>query len=224
MSNDDGLVLVGGYPDLDSARRDFDALIERVKAKDIVLRGAVLVAKDAEGKATVIDTGNHLGRKGAGWGAGVGVAVGLFAPALLASVSGTARPRARWLAHSPITGSRAVCSDKIGQALAAGTGVIVVSVAAAREPACRRAGAGRVADEIGCGVGAFDAAGDGGGVGRGDGQIQSRPHPAAAAQPRLRRDDGAHAGSVRRRLGRIGARPSVTAHLPSAGIRRRDIT
>ena len=124
MSKDDALVLVGGYPDLDSARRDFDALTERVKAKDIALRGAVLVAKDAGGKATVIDTGNHLGRKGAGWGAGVGVAVGLFAPALLASVAVGAAAGAlagTFADHRLKSGLH----DKIGQALAAGSGVII---------------------------------------------------------------------------------------------------
>jgi len=169
MSKDDALVLVAAYPDLDSARRDFDALTERVKAKDIALRGAVLVAKDAEGKATVIDTGNHLGRKGAGWGAGVGVAVGLFAPALLASVAvgAAAGALAGTFERSP-THERSARQDRAS----AGRryrgdhrGV------AAREPTGRRAGAGWVADEIDCGVGAFDAAGNGGGVGRGDGQI-----------------------------------------------------
>ena len=125
MSNDDALVLVGGYPDLDSARLDFDTLTEGVKAKDIALGGAVLVAKDAEGKATVIDTGNHLGRKGAGWGAGVGVAVGLFAPALLASVTvgAAAGALAGTFADHRLTSG---LQDKTGQALAAGTGVIVV--------------------------------------------------------------------------------------------------
>ena len=124
MSKDDALVLVAAYPDLDSARRDFDALTERVKIKDIALWGAVLVAKDAEGKATVIDTGNHLGRKGAGWGASVGVAVGLFAPALLASVAVGAAAGAlagTFADHRLKSGLH----DKIGQALAAGTGVII---------------------------------------------------------------------------------------------------
>ena len=39
------------------------------------------------GNVSVRQTGDHLGRKGAGWGGGVGVAVGLFAPPLLASVA-----------------------------------------------------------------------------------------------------------------------------------------
>ena len=32
-------------------------------------------------------TGDHLGRKGLGWGGGVGLVVGLFAPPLLASAA-----------------------------------------------------------------------------------------------------------------------------------------
>ena len=68
MSDEQVLVLVAGYRDLDTARRDFDVLTDRVKNKQISLRGALLVGKDADGNATMIDTGNHLGRKGAGWG------------------------------------------------------------------------------------------------------------------------------------------------------------
>jgi arylsulfatase len=91
MSEQQALVLVAGYQDLDVARGDFEALASRVRSKDVDLKGAVLVAKDADGNASVVDTGNHLGRKGAGWGAGVGVAVGLFASALTsAAVSAVA--------------------------------------------------------------------------------------------------------------------------------------
>jgi arylsulfatase len=88
-----------------------------VKAKQIALRGAVLVGKDPDGKATVVDTGNHLGRKGAGWGAGVGIAVGLFAPALLASVvvGASAGALAATFADHRV---KAGLQDKIGHALA----------------------------------------------------------------------------------------------------------
>ena len=40
----------------------------------------ILVQKDKEGKLSVSETGDHLGRKGMGWGGGVGLLVGLFAP------------------------------------------------------------------------------------------------------------------------------------------------
>jgi hypothetical protein len=64
MSAEHALVLVAGYQDLEPARRDFDALAEQVRNKQVALRGAVLVAKDADGNATVIDTGNHLWAQG----------------------------------------------------------------------------------------------------------------------------------------------------------------
>ena len=80
-------VLVAAYPQLSAARSDFDALVAQVADKKLQIDGAILVAKDDQGQPVVADTGSHLGRRGAGWGAGVGVAVGLFAPALLASVA-----------------------------------------------------------------------------------------------------------------------------------------
>ena len=68
MSEDNALVLVAGYQDRDRAREDFDALTGQVRGKQITLRGAVLVTKDPDGNLTVIDTGDHLGRKGADGG------------------------------------------------------------------------------------------------------------------------------------------------------------
>src|SRR5207344_3649808 len=49
--------------------------------------GVVLVTKDAEGEVHVEETGDHLGRKGVKVGGGVGLAVGLFAPPLLAATA-----------------------------------------------------------------------------------------------------------------------------------------
>ena len=69
-------LLVGGYGDLASARRDFDAVVDLVKAKQVKVQGVILVAHDQDGDVTVVSTGDHLGRKGLGWGAGVGVVVG----------------------------------------------------------------------------------------------------------------------------------------------------
>jgi len=48
---------------------------------------AVLVQKHAEGEVSVTETGDHLGRKGAKLGGGVGLVVGLFAPPLLAATA-----------------------------------------------------------------------------------------------------------------------------------------
>ena len=79
-------VLVAVYSDIDTATRDFDALMEVVMSKQAQIEGAILVSHDADGNVTVVQHGDHLGRKGMGWGAGVGLVVGLFAPPLLASV------------------------------------------------------------------------------------------------------------------------------------------
>ena len=124
MAEEHAIVVVASYQDLDAARRDFQALADRVKDKQIALRGAVLVGKDADGKPVLIDTGNHLGRRGAGWGAGVGLAVGLFAPALLASaaVGAAAGALAGTFADHRI---KSGLQEKIGQALTAGSGVII---------------------------------------------------------------------------------------------------
>src|SRR6516164_3223662 len=80
-------VLVAAYQDIESATSDFEALVALVKDKQVVIDGVILVTHDAEGNVSVRQTGDHLGRKGAGWGGGVGVAVGLFAPPLLASAA-----------------------------------------------------------------------------------------------------------------------------------------
>ena len=79
-------VLVAGYQDIDTAQKDFDGLVELIKGKKVKTEGAILVTHDKEGNVTVADTGDHLGRKGMGWGGGVGLAVGLLSPPLLASV------------------------------------------------------------------------------------------------------------------------------------------
>jgi arylsulfatase A-like enzyme/uncharacterized membrane protein len=79
-------VLVAAYQDIDTATRDFDTLIERVRAKQVEIEGAILITHDAEGEVSVVQHGDHLGRKGLGWGAGAGLVVGLLAPPLLGSV------------------------------------------------------------------------------------------------------------------------------------------
>src|ERR687898_1392779 len=79
-------VLVAAYQDFDVATRDFDALMKIVQDKQVEIDGAILVTHDTEGEVTVVQHGDHLGRKGLGWGAGAGLVVGLFAPPLLGSV------------------------------------------------------------------------------------------------------------------------------------------
>jgi arylsulfatase A-like enzyme/uncharacterized membrane protein len=124
MNEEHALVVVAGYQDLEAAKREFGTLTGRVKDNSIDLRGAVLVGKDADGKPLLIETGNQLGRRGAKWGAGVGVVVGLFAPALLASavVGAAAGALAGTFADHRL---KSGIGEKIGQALAAGWGVII---------------------------------------------------------------------------------------------------
>ena len=59
-------VLVAGYQDTAVARRDFDGLVGLVKGKQVRVEGVILVAHDVDGNVTVVDTGDHVGRKGAG--------------------------------------------------------------------------------------------------------------------------------------------------------------
>ena len=49
-------------------------MVQLVKEKKVKTEGMILVAKDAEGH--VDHTGDHLGRKGMGWGGGVGISSG----------------------------------------------------------------------------------------------------------------------------------------------------
>jgi arylsulfatase len=79
-------VLVAVYQDLDAAKADFDGLMATVAAKTATIEGAILVTHDEHDEVTVVQHGDHLGRKGLGWGAGVGLVVGLAAPPLLASI------------------------------------------------------------------------------------------------------------------------------------------
>jgi uncharacterized membrane protein len=77
-------VLIAVYLFEDLAEKDFNAVLKLAEDKTITVEGVVLVQKDADGEVHVKETGDHLGRKGAKLGGGVGLVVGLFAPPLLA--------------------------------------------------------------------------------------------------------------------------------------------
>ena len=87
MADESTDVLVAGYQEIGSATKDFEALVALVEDKQVEIEGVILVTHDRDGNVSVRQTGDHFGRRGAGWGGGVGVAVGLFAPPLLASVA-----------------------------------------------------------------------------------------------------------------------------------------
>ena len=80
-------VVMAGYEAIEPAKHDFDGLVQLVKDKKVKSEGVILVEHDESGEVRVSQTGDHLGRKGMGWGGGVGVLVGLAAPPLLASVA-----------------------------------------------------------------------------------------------------------------------------------------
>lgn len=80
-------VFVGGYPDIGTATEDFDALVALVKGKKLKIEGAILNTHALDGSVSVQQTGDSMGRKGRGWGGGVGLAVGLAAPPLLAATA-----------------------------------------------------------------------------------------------------------------------------------------
>ena len=80
-------VFVGGYPNIDAATKDFDALAELVKAKKVKMEAAILITHAEDGTVNVQQTADHRGRKGVEWGGAVGVLVGLAAPPLLAATA-----------------------------------------------------------------------------------------------------------------------------------------
>lgn len=75
-------VFIGGYLSTEAAREDYEAVL-RVGAP---LLGAVVVSKSLEGEISVEQTDHFVARGAAGL-AGVGFAVGLFAPPLLAATA-----------------------------------------------------------------------------------------------------------------------------------------
>jgi len=87
MSDDQKDVVIAAYLVEDLAEQDFDAVLKLAEDGEITVEGVVLVRKDPDGEVHVTETGDHLGRKGAKLGAGAGLAVGLFAPPLLAATA-----------------------------------------------------------------------------------------------------------------------------------------
>ena len=117
-------VVVAAYQNVDAARADFAGLCRLIADKSVSTNGVVLVSKDTNSNVTVVDTGDHLGRRGAGWGGGVGVVVGLLAPPMLASVAvgaGAGALVGKFAEHQ----LKAGLHDKIGEALPPGSAAII---------------------------------------------------------------------------------------------------
>ena len=151
----------------------------------------ILVQKDKDGKITVSETGDHAGRKGVAWGGGVGLLVGLVAPALLAPVvvgavvGGLIGKFAKHKVESGV-------ESGLGEKLKPGTAAILAIVREDDRLAAERALADSPAKSVAVGRRRPQ-----GSPGRGRRQVQPRPHRAADPRPDLRRDDRPHA----RRLG-----------------------
>ena len=120
-------VLVAGYQDLAVATEDFESLVAQVKQKEVAIEGVILVTHAHDGGITVEMTGDHLGRTGARWGGGVGLAVGLVAPLLLASTVTTGAV-VGWLAgRFAANRVQQQIRDRLGENLPPGSaGVIAV--------------------------------------------------------------------------------------------------
>ena len=125
MSDNEQLdVLIAVYLIPDLAQKDFDAYTKLAADGEIVTEGVAVVIKDADGEVQVQETGDHLGRKGAKAGGGVGLVIGLFAPPLLAAtavgaaVGGLAGKFARHRARAGI-------GDKLDGALPPGSAGII---------------------------------------------------------------------------------------------------
>jgi arylsulfatase len=134
MTDDSHLLVVAAYQDRRLAGQEFEDVLGLVRTKQVRAEGVILVDKDDDGRLTVADTGDHLGRKGAGWGGGVGVVVGLMAPPMLASVAVGAAAGAvvgKFTGHKV----RGAIETKVGTALPPGSTMILgVFEAPARLP------------------------------------------------------------------------------------------
>jgi len=119
-------VLIAVYLVPDLAQQDFDAYVKLVEDKSIITEGIALVVKDADGEVHVQETGDHLGKKGAKVGGGVGLVIGLFAPPLLAATAVGAAAGAvagKFARHRAEAG----IGDKLDDALPPGSaGVIAI--------------------------------------------------------------------------------------------------
>ena len=191
-------VLVAGYQDIEEATKDFESLVALVKEKQVSIEGVILVTHAQDGSVGVRQTGDNLGRKGMGWGGGVGLAVGLFAPPLLASVAVGAVAGGvigRFVDHRVEN----EIHDKIGENLPPGSaGIIAVFDDEQRlgvEQALSGAQIRSVVQGDKKGTGALKES-----LAEAMGKFSPGPHGAADPGSELRRHDRAHARRVRSRL------------------------
>lgn len=85
-ANENLVLYVASYDDATSAKADFENLKD-AQGPDLVILGAVVMSRDAEGKVDVLEAGDGDTAAGAVLGGGIGLVVGLFAPPLLAATA-----------------------------------------------------------------------------------------------------------------------------------------
>jgi arylsulfatase len=147
MAEEQTDVFVGGYPDIETATRDFDALAALVADKQVSVEAAILITHDEDGTVNVRQTADHRGRKGVEWGGGVGFLVGLAAPPLLATTAAGAVVGGlvgKFVNHRV----ESQMHDKIGENLPPGTAGIIALFEDAERLAVERALPGALAKSI----------------------------------------------------------------------------
>ena len=140
-------VLVGGYPDIDEATKDFDALAKLVGEKQVEMEAAILITHAEDGTVTVAQTADHRGRKGVEWGGGVGVLVGLAAPPLLA-VTAAGAVAGGLVGKFVDKRLETEMHDKIGENLPPGTAGIIAAFDDSQRLAVEQALPGALAKSI----------------------------------------------------------------------------
>jgi uncharacterized membrane protein len=126
VDDDHELVLIAGYPDLETAETDFNEVERRTK-HGLEMRAAALVRKTADGHPEVVEAANRHGRTAVGVGAGLGALFGLFAPPLGLSllVGATAGGLVAAFGEHEL---RTHLQHEVGEALETGTAVILAVV------------------------------------------------------------------------------------------------
>jgi arylsulfatase A-like enzyme/uncharacterized membrane protein len=145
--SDNFALIMAAYPSDAAAEQEFDALVGQVKDKTVRSEGLILAARDRDGAVRISQTGDHLGRKGLGWGGGVGVLVGLLSPPMLAAVvaggavGGLAGTFARHRVNSGL-------EQDLGAKLQPGTAMVIAVVDAEDQLAAERALPGSPAKSV----------------------------------------------------------------------------
>ena len=180
-------VLVGAYPDIETAMKDFDALAKLVEDKKVKMEAAILITHAEDGSVTVAQTADHRGRKGVEWGGSRGCS---GRPGGAAAARGHGRRRGRGRPDREVrrqaARDRDARQDRREPAGRDGRDHRGVRrLAAAR----RRAGAAGRAREVDRPDGQEGPEGAQGRSRGGDGQVRPRPHRAADPRQELRRHD-----------------------------------